>query len=216
MFPRAILACAAALAAALPALVAAAPAGAVVPRDGWGLGIADDSYLTPGARIPDSFGALGPKTFRLQIHWNAACTPGRIESAADWIAQARDLGAEWIAVTFKKNPGADCGDPVNCGSQPTDACYAARIAEVVRALASVVDVWGPANEPNLGDTWLPGTDGARLLARYWAAFAGVLAAYDPTAQAISPEFADRSDRGSLAPYVNAYKAAGGGFGHYFG
>jgi hypothetical protein len=205
-----------ALLVALAVLGTAAPASAVVPRDGWGLGIADDSYMTPGSRLPDQLRALGPKTFRLQIHWNAACTPGRIESARDWIAQARDLGAERIAVTFKKNPAVDCGDPVNCGPQPSEACYAARIGEVVRALASVVDVWGPANEPNLGDTWLPGTDGARLLARYWMAFAGVLAMYDPTAQAISPEFADRSDLGSLAPYVNAYKAAGGGFGNYVG
>jgi FG-GAP-like repeat len=205
-----------ALFAALAVLATAASASAAVPRDGWGLGIADDSYLTPGARLPDQFRALGPKTFRLQIHWNAACTPGRIESARDWIAQARDLGAEQIAVTFKKNAGVDCGDPVNCGRQPSEACYAARIGEVVRALASVVDVWGPANEPNLGDTWLPGTEGARKLARYWVAFAGVLAMFDPTAQAISPEFADRSDRGSLAPYVNAYKAAGGGFGSYVG
>jgi hypothetical protein len=203
------------LAAAL-ALTAAGPASAAVPRDGWGLGIADDSYLTPGARLPDDFRALGPRTFRLQIHWNAACTPGRIESARDWIAQARDLGAEQIAVTFKENPAVDCGDPANCGRQPTEACYAARIGEVVRALAADVDVWGPANEPNLGDTWLPGTAGARLLARYWVAFGAVLRAWDPSAQAISPEFADRSDLGSLAPYVNAYKEAGGGFGNYAG
>src|SRR5918997_4793440 len=133
---------------ALAFLAAAAPASAAVTRDGWGLGLADDSYLTPGFPIPDDFRALGAKTFRLQIHWNAACTPGRIEAARDWIAQARALGAEEIAVTFKENPTVDCGDPASCGPQPTEACYAARIGEVIQALAPDVDVWGPANEPN--------------------------------------------------------------------
>jgi hypothetical protein len=205
-----------ALLVALVVLATAAPASAAVPRDGWGLGIADDSYLTTGARLPDDFRALGPKTFRLQVHWNAACAPGRLESVRDWIAQARDLGAEQIVVTFKQHPGEDCGDPVECGPQPTEACYAARITEVVRALAADVDVWGAANEPNLGDAWLPGTAGARRLARYWAVFSEVLADWDPSAQTISPEFADRSDLGSLAPYLNAYKQAGGGFGDYVG
>jgi len=48
----------------------------------------------------DQLRALGPKTFRLQIHWNAACTPGRIESARDWIAQAREArqGCEPVQV----------------------------------------------------------------------------------------------------------------------
>jgi hypothetical protein len=204
------------LAAAALAATPPPAASAAVPRDGWGLGIADDSYLSPGTRIPDWFSVLGAKTFRLQVHWNAACTPGRVESARAWIAQARSLGAEEIAVTFKEHPGVDCGDPVNCGPQPTQACYGERIAEVIQALAGDVDVWGPANEPNLGDAWLPGTAGARRLAEYWATFVVRVAALDPDARMLSPEFADRPDLGSIAPYVEAYEEAGGGFGDYAG
>jgi hypothetical protein len=187
-------------------------AWAVFPRDGFGFGVADDSYLSPGAQIPGDFSILGPKTFRLQVHWNAVRVPGEIENARSWIAQARAHGAQQIVVTFKENDDAPCEEP------PSVSCYSQAIAPAIQALANDVDVWGPANEPNLGDAWLPNVAGAQRLAQYWAVFNFILASPngDPTAKRLSPEFQDRSDLGSIATYVNAYKQAGGGFGDYAG
>ncbi|HEX2161324.1 MAG TPA: hypothetical protein VHF88_05825, partial [Thermoleophilaceae bacterium] len=53
---------------------------------------------------------------------------------------------------------------------------------------------------------------AQLLAQYQARLEQLVAAWDPTAQTTSPDFVDRRDLGTIGRYVNAYKAAGGGWG----
>ncbi len=52
-------------------------------------------------------------------------------------------------MSFKKN-----------GPAHDAATYGASIRQVIAQLASYVDVW-PANEPSVGDSWLPGEGGAR-------------------------------------------------------
>ncbi|HEX2161288.1 MAG TPA: hypothetical protein VHF88_05640, partial [Thermoleophilaceae bacterium] len=144
-------------------LIAAAPAQAAAPRDGWGFAIADDDWEwdDPGhlPSLGDGFARLAPKAFRFQMIWNAVDYSWHMERARALIARARQQDVEQIVVTFKKSVEPDV-DPV-CGPQPPAECYAAHVGEAVRQLASEVDVWGPANEPNLGETWLPGVPGAQ-------------------------------------------------------
>ena len=203
------------LAAVALAISPAAALAAPTP-DGWGFAIADDDWdwENPGdlPSLEDEFAELEPKAFRFQMIWNAADLPWHMQRARGLIARARAQGVEQIAVTFKKSVGQDV-DP-EYGSQPTAAGYAAHVAEVVRQLGPDVDVWGPANEPNRGETWLPGVPGAQLLAQYYASLRGVLDAWDPTAEMTSPDFVDRSDLGTVAAYVNAYENAGGGWGDH--
>lgn len=201
----------------LVALIGAAlapSASAAVPRDGQGFAIADDAYFGfPAdpqgflAHAEDwygpSFAALAPAAFRFQISWNAdQALIDRAKMLADYV---RRQGVTQVAVSFKKN-----------GAVPDAGAYGASIRQVVAQLAGYVDVWGPANEPNLGDTWLPGASGARMLAQYWAEFAAATDALDPTALTLSPEFADRQDLGSIGGYVSVYAKAGGGFGDIVG
>ena len=197
-------------------LIAAAPAGGAAPRDGWGFAIADDDWEwdNPGhlPSLGDNFAALGPKAFRFQMIWNAADLPWHMDRARAIIARARAQGVEQIVVTFKKSVGQDV-DPVY-GSQPTAAGYAEHVGEVVRLLADDVDVWGPANEPNRGETWLPGVPGAQRLAEYYATLEDVVETWDPTAEITSPDFVDRTDLGTIGVYVNAYENAGGGWGDH--
>jgi hypothetical protein len=196
--------------------LAAAPSAstAAVPRDAQGFALADDTYFNFPTDPPSfqaaaqnwygaSFADLAPKSFRFQILWNA--DPQLIERAKLLADYVRSQGVTQVAVTFKQNgPTADA------------ATYGASIRNIIGQLAGRVDVWGPANEPNRGDTWLPGTAGARLLAGYWAQFSAALDALDPTALRLSPEFVDRRDLGSVATYVRAYAKSGGGFGHVVG
>ena len=150
-----------------------------------------------------SFAALKPASFRFQIHWNASqALIERAKLLADYV---RSKGVAQVVVSFKKN-----GPPPDAGS------YGASIRQIVAQLADRVDVWGPANEPNIGDAWLPGARGARLLAQYWAQFDAAVDAHDPTALKLSPEFADRRDLGSIRSYLDAYAGAGGGFGNIVG
>jgi hypothetical protein len=210
---------------AIVAVALAAPAGAsaTVTRDGWGLGIADDSYHTPGARIPDEFRAMGAKTLRIQIYWDAAvCDPSEIDRARSWIAQARALGAVQVAVSFKKQPDRDpvCGASQACGAPPTAACYGQKIDPVVRALANEVDFWGPANEPNSGDRWLPyamggvNGNGPARLAEYWQQLKWIATILDPTAKLLSPDFHDGTSSNDLRLYLSAYQFAGGELGDF--
>jgi hypothetical protein len=189
-------------------------AWATVPRDGQGFAIADDGYFGfPDAqhafltRAEDwygqSFAALRPAAFRFQISWNA--DQALIERAKMLVDYMRRQGVRQVVVSFKKN-----------GPAPDAATYGASIRQVIAQLAGYVDVWGPANEPNVGDTWLPGAGGAQTLAQYWAQFSGALGELDPTALTLSPEFADRRDLGSIGSYVSAYVNAGGGFGDIVG
>lgn len=194
--------------------LAVAPASATVPRDGAGFAIADDTYFVfPDdadaflARSEEWYGpslsVLGPESFRFQIHWNAdQALIARAKMLADYV---RSEGVRQVVVSFKKN-----------GAAPDAAAYGASVARVVAALADRVDAWGVANEPNVGDAWLPGADGARRLAEYWAEFEAAVEARDPSALKLSPEFADRRDLGSIGSYVRAYASAGGGFGDVIG
>jgi hypothetical protein len=202
--------------AVIAAAVALAPAAshAAVPHNGQGFALADDTYFN-WPNDPPSFQAaaenwygptfadLEPASFRFQILWNA--DPLLIERANMLADYVRSQGVTEVVVTFKKN-----------GRAPDAATYGASIRNIVAQLASRVDAWGPANEPNRGATWLPGTDGARLLAAYWAQFNATLDALDPGALRLSPEFVDRRDLGSIGAYVRAYAEAGGGFGHAVG
>jgi hypothetical protein len=209
------------LAALLLGLLAAltfavAPAAGAPSRDGWGFAIADDDWEWDNAgylpSLDTGFAALQPKAFRLQVIWNAADLPWHMDRARAMIARARAQGVEQIVVTFKRSVGQDV-DPVY-GMQPTAAGYAEHVGEVVRQLAGDVDVWGPANEPNRGEAWLPGIAGAQRLAEYDTALEQIVATSDPTAETTSPDFVDRSDLGTTATYVDAYENAGGGWGDH--
>jgi hypothetical protein len=189
---------------------APAPAPAAVPRDGQGFALADDAYFAFPADpqgfaaqaehwYGPSFAALHPAAFRFQIYWNA--DQALIERAKMLVDYVRRHGVTQVVVSFKKS-----------GAAPDAGTYGASIAQVMAQLAGYVDAWGPANEPNVGDAWLPGTGGARLLAQYWAQFSAAVDAVDPTALKLSPDFADRRDLGSIRRYLSAYAEAGGGFG----
>jgi hypothetical protein len=203
------------LRAALLTLIAgalvAAPAGATVPSDGTGFALADDTYHSLPADeaaldswYGDAFEALGPRSFRFQLHWNA--DPVELDKAARLIDWVRAHGVTQVVVTFKKN-----------GPTPSADAYAQSIAPLVQALAGRVEAWGPANEPNLGDAWLPGLPGAELLAAYWQRFVAVVDAADPSALKLSPEFADGHDLQPLsASYLGRYVERGGGFGDVVG
>jgi hypothetical protein len=208
-----MLPCLLAATAITAALLPVASSNAV-PRNGEGFALADDSYFNfptdphgfqtaAAGWYGSTFADLAPSSFRFQILWNA--DPALIERAKLLADYVRSQGVAQVVVTFKKN-----------GLAPDASTYGASVRNIVGQLASRVDAWGPANEPNRGDTWLPGTGGARLLAAYWAQFNAALDALDPSALRLSPEFVDRRDLGSIAPYVNAYAKAGGGFGHVVG
>jgi hypothetical protein len=125
------------------------------------------------------------------------------------IDRARSQGVQQIVVTFtnsKDDPDDDEG-----AMAPTSSVYQNHIDSIVTQLAERVDVWGPANEPNLN--WLPHTAGATKLAQYNTALANVVAARDAGALRTSPDFHDTSKLNSLTSYVNAYKNAGGGSGN---
>lgn len=197
-------------------LIAAAPALGAATSDGWGFAVADDDWEwdNPGylPSLEDEFAALEPKAFRFQMIWNAADLPWHIDRARAMIARARAQGVQQILVTFKRSVSPDL-DPVY-GAKPTAEGYAEHVSEVVRLLADDVDVWGPANEPNRGEMWLPGVSGAQLLADYYAGLQDAIATWDPTAEITSPDFVDRADLGTIANYVNAYENAGGGWGDH--
>jgi hypothetical protein len=208
----------AAIALATVAVLSAwvAPAAAVAPRDGWGFAIADDDWDwdDPG-RLPsldEGFAELAPKAFRFQMIWNATDFPWHLDRARGLIGRARAQGVEQIVVTFKKSVEPDV-DPVY-GRQPSADGYAEHVGEAVRLLADEVDVWGAANEPNRGETWLPGVPGAQLLAQYQRRLEQAVATWDPTAETTSPDFVDRTDLGTIGAYVNAYENAGGGWGDH--
>lgn len=205
-----------AVAALAALLIAAAPAQGTAPRDGFGFAVADDDWEwdNPGylPSLEEGFANLAPKAFRFQMIWNAADFSWHIDRARGLIARARAQGVQQIVVTFKKSVPPDV-DPVY-GSQPTAEGYAAHVGEVVRLLANDVDVWGPANEPNRGETWLPGLPGARLLAQYYASLDNAVNTWDPTAQITSPDFVDRTDLGTIGVYVNEYERVGGGWGDH--
>jgi hypothetical protein len=199
---------------AIALATAPATSHAAVPRNGQGFALADDTYFVWPSDPPSfqataqnwygaGFADLAPASFRFQIYWNA--DPALIERAKMLADYVRSQGVTEVVVTFKQN-----------GPTPDAATYGASIRNIIGQLVSRVDAWGPANEPNRGDTWLPGSTGARLLAGYWVEFNAALDALDPSALRLSPEFVDRRDLGSIATYISTYTQAGGGFGHVVG
>jgi putative glycosyl hydrolase len=181
----------------------AAPAQATAPDDGYGHAIADDSAFNTGNPGPvwgQWFDRLRVKAFRLQLHWNANSTD--ITKAQQLIDYVRARGVTSVLVTFKKN-----------GAMPTPQQYANGISPVVAALASRVDVWGPANEPNGGDKFFPDGSGADVLGQVWKSFKFVVKYYDPTALLTSPDFVDNYNRSPIdQQYIFRYIAYGGEWG----
>lgn len=211
LVPLAFLAVSVALAAALPATAAAA-----APRDGSGLFVADDDwdFAAPGVlpALGSDFGRLRPRAFRLQTVWNTVDRPEWLERTEAMIAHARLRGVEQIILTLRSNNPANVGPE---GYFPTAAEYRAKVEPLVERLAGAVDVWGPANEPNIawrpkeapgGQAPLP----ARLLAGYHVAFEEIVRRHDPSALITSPDFLDAGSVASFADYVRAYSAAAGG------
>jgi hypothetical protein len=190
-----------------------------------GLGIADDDaigshIMPPPSLATDRLDRLKPKTFRFQIYWDAVDDPNSttdfVDRARKQIERVRAAGVQQVVATFKKH-----------NNTPTVTQYKIGIWRVVEALGDQVDVWGPANEPNAGEGWLPGVSGAAQLAGFNTALAEVVTQFDPTALRTSPDFIDRCTPAASGPnrcttqslesletYISAYLAAGGGWGHY--
>jgi hypothetical protein len=207
--------------AVLALATAALPAGAsaAASRDGWGLFVADDDwdFANPGAlpSLGDDLARLRPQVFRLQTVWNSVDRPEWMARTEAMIAQVRLQGARQIVLTLRSN------NPVNVGPEgyfPTPAEYRAKVAPLVERLAGQVDVWGPANEPNVA--WRPKeAPGGRApldpvtLAGYYRAFRDIVRDRDPTATITSPDFLDAGSLDAFADYVTTYsRTAGGGWG----
>lgn len=208
------------LALAVSILVGAAPATAATPRDGTGLFVADDDwdFAQPGAlpALGDDFARLRPKAFRLQTVWNTVDRPEWLARTEAMIAHARRQGAEQVILTLRSNNPANVGPE---GYFPTPDQYRAKVEPLVQRLAGMVDVWGPANEPNIA--WRPKDDPAGqapldpiVLAGYYDALAEIVDRHDPTALITSPDFLDAGSLPSFNDYVTTYSAAasGGGWG----
>jgi hypothetical protein len=187
--------------------LAATSASASVTHDGWGLGLADDTHIG-GPAIPNWgqwFDRLRPKVFRMQLHWDADAA--EIDRAKTRIFYLRAHGVQQVVVTF------------NFGDRLPDypAEYGEHIGPIVTDMASIVDAWGPANEPNVSPYISPYD-----LVDYWQQFYFIVTAHDPSALKTSPDFADSYDYAqhhsandppsSLSTYLITYLANGGGWG----
>ena len=196
-----------------------ATAGATAPRDGLGLFVADDDwdYANPGAlpALGADFERLRPRVFRLQTIWNTVDRPEWLLRTETMIAQARSRGAQQIVLTLRSNNPANVGPE---GYFPTPDQYRAKVEPLVRRLAAQVDVWGPANEPNIA--WRPKEDPAGqapldpvTLAGYYGALQVAVRRHDPSALVSSPDFLDAGSLAAFTDYVTTYStAAGGGWG----
>lgn len=210
---RAVAILALVLACAVP------PATATTPRDGSGLFVADDDwdFANPGAlpALGHGFAKLGPRAFRLQTVWNTVDRPEWMARTEAMIAHARLQGAEQIVVTLRSNNPANVGPE---GYFPTADEYRAKVEPLVQRLAGAVDVWGPANEPNIA--WRPKeAPGGQAplppvaLAGYYIAFHDTVRRHDPTATITSPDFLDAGSLASFDDYLRTYSAAAeGGWG----
>lgn len=210
---------ASALAALALALVAAAaPATAVTARDGSGLFVADDDwdFANPGAlpALGDDLARLRPRVFRLQTIWNTIDRPEWMQRTETMIAQARLRGAQQVILTLRSSNPANVGPE---GYFPTPRQYRAKVDPLVARLAAQVDVWGPANEPNVA--WRPkAAPGGQapldptVLAGYHAATRDAVRRHDPTAPVTSPDFLDAGSLASFVAYVTTYAAAAGAEG----
>ena len=171
-------------------------ATAATSHDGWGLFIADDDwdFAIPGAlpALGDDFARMRPQVFRLQTVWNTVDRPEWMARTQAMIAHARLQGAQQVVLTLRSNNPANVGPE---GYFPTAGEYRERVEPLVQQLAPLIDVWGPANEPNIawrpkeapgGQAPLP----PRLLGGYYTAFHELVRRHDPTALITSPDFLD--------------------------
>lgn len=202
--------------ALVAACVLAAPASAATSRDGWGLFVADDDwdFANPGAlpALGEDLTRLRPKVFRLQTIWNTVDRPEWLVRTEAMIARARRGGAQQIVLTLRSNNPANVGPE---GYFPTPDQYRAKVDPLVARLAGEVDVWGPANEPNVA--WRPKeASGGQApldpltLAGYYRALRDAVRRDDPTALVTSPDFLDAGSLAAFTDYVTAYSAAAGG------
>jgi putative glycosyl hydrolase len=161
------------------------------------------------------FERLRPRVFRLQTIWNSVDRPEWLARTEAMIAQARSRGVRQIVLTLRSNNPANVGPE---GYFPTPAQYRAKVGPLVRRLAGQVDVWGPANEPNIA--WRPKEDPAGqapldpvTLAGYYGVLHDLVRERDPSALVTSPDFLDAGSLAAFTGYVATYStAAGGGWG----
>jgi hypothetical protein len=214
------------------ALLVAQPATAQAPLDGTGFAVSDgDDYVAKA--MGQRFAALGPRTFRLLVPYDAMEDRALIERTVERIERARAAGVEEIVVSF----GARRGDSPETGfHRPTADEWWALVRRFVARFDPVVDVWAPANEPNAGLGWLAGAhgEGPRKLASYYQILEAELRRRGGRDRLMSPEFHDQYDgaipdgretrrlhgprdpRSNLRHYLDHYLAASGGFGDYLG
>lgn len=219
----------------IAAFLSSASAASAAPKTGWGFGVADESGLPwSGTTLPiqSYFSQLQPKIFRLQVSYDAWTSEratqlreGNCNKALSYrdeirtrIETARALGAQHILVTFApkysewvETAPNNCGPLVHGYTYPTASQYKQDVEKVVEALGSIVDSWSPANEPNAGVGWMPGTDGATRLAAFSEELDKVLDEHG--GEMISPEFVDK---GAFIQYINDYKANDGHWGSHIG
>lgn len=204
------------LAALTLATTCAAASASAASRDGSGLFVADDDwdFANPGPlpALGEDLARLRPQAFRLQTVWNTVDRPEWMARTRAMIAQARLQGAQEIVLTLRSNNPANVGPE---GYFPTAEQYRAKVEPLVGQLAAQVDVWGPANEPNIA--WRPKEDPAgqapldpAALAGYYTAFHEIVRRHDPTATITSPDFLDAGSLAAFNDYVATYAAAAGG------
>jgi hypothetical protein len=218
---------------ALCILAALAPrSDASASRDGWGLSIAGEETNWPNnTTFPwiesEGFTRLHPKVFRFMVPWDAARLEQHVVRAESIIKAVRDRGVQEVLVTFNQPNSADvlfcnpdnpaCTQPHNpaqaqsCwGYAPCSTVYEVEVAKFVKSFKNKVDVWGPANEPNMG--WLDyDENGPKKAAEYFASLKEVVQVYAPSARITSPDFADAS---GFKKYIQKYKDEGGLWGNW--
>jgi hypothetical protein len=207
-------------------------AAAQAPQDGVGFGVSDSDDFVAEA-MGERFAALEPSTFRVLVPYDAVEDPALIERTVERIDRARQAGAREVAVSF----GHRNGDSPESGfHRPSVEEWLAPVRRFIERFDPVVEVWGPANEPNAGVGWLAGAhgDGPRRLAGYYRALEAELWRRGGHDRLLSPEFHDEYDgalpdrretrrahgaddpRSNLRHYLDHYRRASGGLGDYLG
>ncbi len=194
-------------------------------RFGVGQDVDPDAYaaITGGLRpfTDPAYTKLRTHIYRLTVAWNVMNVQYELDRADRLITEANAAGND-IMVTFRE-------DYANTRA-PSVSEYTAAVRAFISRWNGVVDLWGPANEPNAGQTWLGGDPtgpGPVLAAGYYQALvqtAGVGAGrvvgpdlvdrYTSTSSQQSPVLFKYSGHALTAvrEWVAAYVSAGGGFG----
>lgn len=189
-------------------LAATAMSGAWAGQfNGCGIGIADsgDNFYNNQASS-EAFSALQTRIFRTTIHWDA---DEAVQNAVlNRIHQARARGVREVMVTFDGRRGAVF---------PDIWTWSDRVRRIIEKFGGTVSHWGPANEPNFGIAWLPGTSGAVQLAAYYQTLHSVLAARGETGKLVGPDFHDMwngstHNTAAFDQYILDYWNSGGRFG----